>query len=109
MKKANKKMKRSRLLEGALIGAALGVAAGLLLAPESGKKLRHDIKKRSAEFYAHLSPRLKRLKRISEQEYKAFVKNAAKSYGQAKKLSQKETKIIAAHAQKSWKHLKKHL
>ena len=98
-----------KLLGGALVGAALGVAAGLLLAPESGKKLRGDLKKKSAEFYAHLSPRIKKMKKIGEREYGQFVKNAAKNYGKAKRLSSQQQKILVTEAQKSWKHLQKHL
>lgn len=94
---------------GALVGAALGVAAGLLLAPESGKKLRGDLKKKSAEFYAHLSPRIKKMKKIGEKEYGKFVKNAAKSYGKAKRLSSKQQKALITEAQRTWKHLQKHL
>lgn len=98
-----------KLLGGALVGAALGVAAGLLLAPESGKKLRGDLKKRSAEFYAHLSPRIKKMKKMGEKEYGQFVKNAAKNYGKAKRLSSQQQKALVAEAQKTWKHLQKHL
>ncbi len=36
--------KSSRVLTGVLVGGVLGAAAGLLLAPESGKELRSDIK-----------------------------------------------------------------
>lgn len=97
------------MLGGALVGAALGVAAGLLLAPESGKKLRGDVKKKSAEFYAHLSPKIKKLKKIGENEYGEFVKNAAKNYGKAKRLSSRQQKVLVAEAQKTWKHLQKHL
>ncbi len=97
------------MFEGALIGAALGIAAGILAAPESGKKLRKDAKNKAAEFYAHLSPKLKKIKRIGEKEYHAAVHEAAKNYGKAKRLTASEQQELAAHAVKSWKHLKKHL
>ena len=100
---------KGKLLGGALVGAALGVAAGLLLAPESGKKLRGEVKKKSAEFYAHLSPKLKKMKKVGEKEYGLFIKNAVKSYGKAKQLSSRQQKILVAEAQKTWKHLQKHL
>jgi gas vesicle protein len=46
-----KKSTMSRI-EGGLISAALGIAAGIALAPETGKKFGSDIKKKSAEFHA---------------------------------------------------------
>ena len=97
------------MLGGALIGAALGVAAGMLLAPASGKKFRSDMGKRSAAFYAHLAPRLKKAKRMGEREYRVFVKEAARNYSKARRLSAHEERAIVAHAHKSWRHLKRHL
>jgi gas vesicle protein len=35
---------------GLLIGGVLGLLAGIFFAPESGKKLRSDIKEKSSEF-----------------------------------------------------------
>ena len=35
---------------GLLIGGVLGALAGIFFAPESGKKLRSDIKEKSSEF-----------------------------------------------------------
>ena len=86
MKKGN----ALKLLEGALVGAALGAAAGLLLAPESGKDLRKDLKRKSAEFYRHLAPELKKVKKMGEKEYQAAVKKAMATYSKAKKLSADE-------------------
>lgn len=97
------------LLGGALIGAALGVAAGLLLAPESGKKLRTDIKKLSGNFYRYLAPQLKKMKHVGEAEYNALVAQGVKSYAKAKKLSEEEVKVLVAEAKRSWKEIKKHL
>lgn len=104
------KMKKNNLslLEGALIGTALSVAAGLFLVSKKGKKLQKDIKQKTVEFYAYIGPKLKKIKKLGEKEYIAFIENAAKNYGKAKKFSAVETKILLAEAKKSWKHLKKH-
>ena len=98
-----------KLLEGALVGAVMGAAAGLLLDPESGKKLRGGIKKKSADFYRHLAPQLKKMGRMGETEYKDLVKKAMANYGKAKKLSVKEMAAMTKEAHASWKELKKHL
>lgn len=95
------------LLEGALVGTALGVAAGLFLASKKGKELQKDIKQKTVEFYAYIAPKLKKIKRLGEKEYVAFVENAAKNYSKAKRFSAAETKILLAEARKAWKHLKK--
>ena len=99
---------KSRLVGGVLLGAALGVAAGMLLAPKTGKKLRKDIRDRAADFYASIAPQLRRLKNMSESQYKAFMKRAVAGYSKAEKLSIDEAKDLARHAQEFWKHFKKH-
>ncbi len=104
MKKENK-----NLLEGALAGAALGALAALLLAPESGKNLRKDMKQKSAEFYKMLVPKLKKLKKLSEEEYQALAKDAAAEYAKVKKMSKSEAGELMREAKSSWKELKKHL
>ena len=103
------KKNKGGVLMGTLVGAALGAAAGILLAPESGKKIRKDIKNKSAEFYAYLAPQLKKIKKLGQAEFKVLVENTAKNYSKAKKLSLKEEKVLIERAQNSWNHLKRHL
>lgn len=96
-------------LAGALIGAALGVGAGLLAESKLGKKLGKEVKNLSADFYRYMAPQIKKVKKMGEVEYKAFVAQAMERYNKDKKLSAAEAKHIVKNAQASWKHLKKHL
>lgn len=97
------------VLEGAALGAVLGVAAGLLLAPESGKDLRKDIKKLSGDFYKSMVPKLKKLKKVSQAQYEELVAASMKGFAKAKKLSAAEQKFLEAEAKRSWKHFKRHM
>jgi len=104
-----KKNNRAKVIEGRIVGAILGVAAGIAVASESGKKFLGDVQKKSAEFHAYLAPQLKKVKEVGEKEYDSFVKTAMKTYAQKKHISEKESKEIVSRAKKSWKHIKKHL
>lgn len=98
-----------KILGGALVGAALGVAAEMLFVSESGKKMQKDMKKLSVDFYRRIAPKMKRLKQLGEAEYHAFVQKGAEQYAKAKRLSLAEGNLLAAEAKRSWTHLKKHL
>ena len=93
---------------GALIGAALGIAAGLFMQSKKGKKLQGNIKEKTAEFYAYLAPKLKNMKQIGEKEFSEFIETAAKDYAKVKKITLEEMKILITDAKSTWAHLKKH-
>lgn len=42
-------MKTNKLALGAIVGAAVGIAAGILTAPKSGKETRDDIKQKASD------------------------------------------------------------
>jgi gas vesicle protein len=107
MKKAKKGKKKSKrgygaALAGGLIGAALGVGAGLLAQSKTGKQF-------SAEFYRYLAPQIKGVNKMREPEYKKFVAEAMKRYGKDKKFSRAEARRLVKDAQASWKHLEGNL
>ena len=102
-----KKKNVIKSIEAGLVSAALGIAAGIALAPESGKKFKSDVKKKSDEFEVYLAPRLKKMKKIGKQEYDLFVKEAVKTYAEMKNLSKKEKSGLVSNARKSWKKIKK--
>jgi len=95
-------------LQGAAIGMALGVAAGLFLNSKKGKQLREDAKERMADFYNYVTPKIKKIGQMTEREYKEFMKQAAMQYGKAKKLSGDMIQELADEAQHSWKQIAKH-
>jgi gas vesicle protein len=113
MKKIIKEKKKNgsggKLLEGALVGAVLGIAAGMILTSEAGKKMGTDIKKLSVDFYRYMAPQVKKLKKLGESEYNALVEQTVKKYAKAKKLSLAEEKILAKEAKRSWGHIKSQL
>jgi gas vesicle protein len=45
-----------------LIGMAIGMAAGILLAPRSGEEMRNDVRRRASEGFDYLSEQADRLR-----------------------------------------------
>ena len=85
------------------------MVAGMLLAPESGKKLRKDIKQTSAHFYHSIVPQIKKLKRVGDAEYKSLVEKALHAYSKAKDLAPADIQELKKTAESHWKEIKKHL
>lgn len=107
MKKTSSSKKTGKILGSALVGAVLGVATGMLLAPKSGKNIRKDIMKVSGDFYKHISPQLKKLKATGGAQYVKVVEEGAKKFAKLKKLSVKEEKVLVRVAKDLWKDFKK--
>lgn len=50
-----------------LIGMAIGMAVGILLAPRSGEEIRNDVRRRASEGFDYLSGQAERLRDSSEK------------------------------------------
>lgn len=110
MKKVVQKNKTGRhLLEGALAGIALAVAAGIFSQTKTGKKVVKDVRDKSADFYKFLAPQLKKAKEMSQDQYHKIIDAALVKYGKTKKLSKADVKELSESAYKSWEHLKKNV
>ena len=98
-----------KFIEGAVAGLALGVATSMFLTSKKGKELESNIEGVMANFYKYISPKVKKLGKMGEKEYKEFMKDAATKYAKSKKVSEEMAKNMIKEAQQSWKHFSKHL
>ncbi len=99
----------SNILEGAVAGIALGVAAGIFLSSKKGKEPRNNIEDITADFYKYVSFNVKKVGKMGEKEYKEFMKNAAVQYVKLKKIPEDAAKQLIKNVQQSWKHFSKHI
>ena len=106
---ATNKKSGGKILTGTLVGAALGVVAGMLLSPKSGKEMRNDVSKLPADFYRYIAPKIKKMKQVSEAQYHSLVEKGVQQYATAKRLTLDEGKMLLLEAKRSWNHMKRHL
>lgn len=99
----------TKFLQGTVIGIALGVAASIYLGLKKGKIVEDDIIDVMADFYKDISPKVKKIEKMGEKEYKLFMKKAAVQYAKAKKISAKMAKQLVIETQQSWKHFSDHV
>ncbi len=98
---------KHHFLIGSAVGALLGTAAALLLAPQSGKKTRKELQKMSEEISGLVSTELPKLKKISKEAYEGLVDSTVKEYGKKKKLAETMWKDLSKTLKAQWKEVEK--
>jgi gas vesicle protein len=83
-------MLKFRFLKGALVG----VIAGILMAPKSGKETRGEIKRYYEEISDRISEELARMKEVSRETYDQVVSSVILSYQEARKITAREAELI---------------
>jgi gas vesicle protein len=87
---------------GFLKGALLGVLAGILLAPRSGRETREEIKKAYEEISDRISEELSRLKVVTRDTYDQIVRSAVDTYVETKRITAKEAEQIIAQLKEGY-------
>lgn len=106
------KKKSNKFISGAVVGTALGVAAGVVLAVLDEKKIKSGVnsaKREAAMIYKKAAPQLKQYKKLGEKEFDAVMKKAVHEFAKARKMSKKDSGAVLREVEKYWKEVKKHL
>lgn len=111
----------SSFMSGLTMGAIAGVAAGILLAPKSGKETREEIKKlavdlsdKAADIYLDAKDMLDRKldavkalgKKIDEEKYMQLVDEVVAEF-KKQDLDKDATKKLGAQLRRDWVKVKK--
>lgn len=95
--KTRKKMMMTRRMDfvkGALIGAAVGSMAGVLLAPKSGKETVGDIKETFDEIKGKVASEVSKMGTITRRKYTNAVRGVMSGYQEAKKITPEQASEI---------------
>lgn len=90
-----------------LRGAVLGLLAGLLVAPRSGKETRDNLKKHYEEITDRICEELGRLKTITRETYTEVVGAVVRGFEEAKKITSEEAVAIKAELKKGFDEVRK--
>jgi len=92
---------------GFLRGAFLGLIAGILVAPRSGKETRENIKKRYEEISGRVSEELSRLKDITKETFGQVVGTVVHGFVEAKKITSDEAAELKGELKKGFEDIRK--
>ena len=92
---------------GFLRGALLGLMAGLLVAPRSGKEMRENIKKHYEEISDRISEELSRFKDITQETYTQVVATVVHGFVEAKKITSDEAAELKTELKKGFEDIRK--
>jgi gas vesicle protein len=107
--------------KGLLVGAVVGAAAGILLAPQSGEKTREDIKKfsgdladKAQDLYASSRKKLEKKisylkeagKKIDFEAYKKLVENVVDEVKKDRDVAATTAKKVGEQLRNDWDEFK---
>jgi len=92
---------------GFLRGALLGLMAGLLVAPRSGKEMRENIKKHYEEISDRISEELSRFKDITQETYTQVVATVVHGFVESKKITADEAAELKTELKKGFEDIRK--
>ncbi len=81
-------MKKASFVKGTIFGAIVGMIAGVLLAPKSGKETREDIKRKAQGTYQDITDQLSQLREDVSGRVDSLKAVAKDLHGEAKQESQ---------------------
>ena len=91
---------------GFLRGALLGLMAGLLVAPRSGKETRENIKRHYEEISDRISEELSRMKEVTQETYTQVVGAVVHGFVEAKKITADEAAQIKSELKKGFEDIR---
>jgi gas vesicle protein len=99
-------MSVKRVVKGFAIGAALGAVAGILFAPQTGKKSQKVVLAKAHAIKGMIAAKAASLKKFSEEAYTKLVEEAI-IIAKEQKMTQKEIDALKKDLMAKYKDLKK--
>jgi len=99
-------MSVKRVVKGFAVGAALGAIAGILFAPQTGKKSQKVLLAKAHAIKGMVAAKAASLKKFSEEAYAKLVDEAIE-IAKAQQMTKKEIDALKKDLMKKYKDLKK--
>lgn len=94
---------------GLAAGVVLGLAAGLFLRSDKGKKLQKDVEVKTKLLQKQLMARAELIEELSEEKYDDLIDQVLAAYAKGKAVAKEELPVLRRELRKQWKVVKSYL
>jgi gas vesicle protein len=98
-------MSTKNLFKGLLAGLAIGGVIGVLLAPKSGKQVRHDLKKAYKSTSKDIAQRIGNIEDISKSQYEQIVEAVVNEYKKLDPITKEQLESLKSILQNKWSEI----
>lgn len=98
--------KRGSMIGAALLGAALGAAAGILFAPKAGEETRKDLKDLAGRMTSEIGDRTSKLKEVTKTAYDEIVDVVVNQYQEAKEITTEQAAKLREELRQGYERVK---
>lgn len=98
-------MSTKNLFKGLLAGLAVGAALGVLLAPKSGKQVRHDLRKAYKSTSKDIAKRISNIEDISKSQYEQIVDAVVNEYKKLDPITKEQLESLKSILQNKWSEI----
>ena len=95
-------MSTKNLFKGLIAGLAIGGTLGILLAPKSGKQVRHDLKKAYRSTSKDIAKRIGNIEDISKAQYEQIVDAVVNEYKKLDPITKEQLLSLRTLLQNKW-------
>jgi gas vesicle protein len=98
-------MSTKNLFKGLIAGLAIGGLLGILLAPKSGKQVRHDLKKAYKSTSQDVAKRISSIEDISKSQYEQIVDAVVNEYKKLDPITKEQIDSLKSILQNKWSEI----
>ncbi len=94
---------------GLAAGVVLGLAAGLFLRSDKGKKLQKDVELKARLLQKQLIARVELIEELTQEKYEDLVDEVLVAYAKSKTVAKEELPELRRELRKQWGVMKKYI
>jgi gas vesicle protein len=102
----HQKSNKGKIFAAGIIGAALGVFAGMMMSPRGGKENRRALKSWSDQMKDEIKERTQNIQDMTKEKYDQLVDTVSQKYRNMQNIKNSEVEDLTADLKQRWERVK---